>query len=46
MFLHKPQPQVKTLIELMGLHRLPGVRTGLPRGLSELRDATSQVAPA
>ena len=46
MFLHKPQPQVKTLIEVMGLHRLPGVRLGLPRGLSELRDATSQVAPA
>jgi anti-anti-sigma regulatory factor len=45
-FLHKPQPQVKTLIEVMGLHRLPGVRLGLPRGRTELRDAASQVAPA
>jgi len=45
-FLHKPQPQVKNLIEVMGLHRLPGVRLGLPRGRAELRDPASQVAPA
>ena len=39
--LHKPQPQVKTLIEVMGLHRLPGVRIDLPRALGA-RDEASQ----
>ncbi len=29
--LHKPQPQIRTLIEVVGLHRLPGVRLELPR---------------
>jgi anti-anti-sigma regulatory factor len=42
--LHKPQPQVKTLIEVMGLHRLPGVRLELPRVLGD-RSAPSP-APA
>jgi hypothetical protein len=44
-FLHKPQPQVKMLIELMGMQRLPGVRIGLPRVRTDLRDAASQAAP-
>jgi anti-anti-sigma regulatory factor len=26
LLLRKPQPQIRTLIELVGLHRLPGVR--------------------
>jgi anti-anti-sigma regulatory factor len=26
LLLHGAQPQIKTLIELVGLHRLPGVR--------------------
>jgi anti-anti-sigma regulatory factor len=43
--LHKPQPQVKTLIEVMGLHRLPGVRLDLPRALGG-RDGAASQAPA
>ncbi|MGI8864950.1 MAG: STAS domain-containing protein [Solirubrobacteraceae bacterium] len=26
LLLHRPQPQIRTLIEMVGLHRLPGVR--------------------
>ncbi len=44
-FLHKPQPQVKTLIEVTGVHRLPGIRLELPRARGARRDAPS-AAPA
>ena len=33
--LQKPQPQVRTLIEMVGLHRLPGVRFETPRSPSQ-----------
>ena len=26
LLIRKPQPQIRTLIEIVGLHRLPGVR--------------------
>jgi len=36
-----PQPHIKTLIELVGLHRLPGVRVEFTRARGP-RDATSK----
>jgi anti-anti-sigma factor len=32
LFLRHPQPHVKRLIELVGLHRLPSVRLVVPQG--------------
>lgn len=45
LLLHRPQPHIKTLIELVGLHRLPGVRIEIPRTRTA-REGSSRAVPA